>query len=271
MILTADVGNSRIKFALFRNESDREGAAFFPVVSSRTDRTRDELADILERQLRPLVGDEALEGAIVGSVVPALTSRVAAAIRMTFPEVEYDVLTVRPGLRTGIDIRTDYQSELGADIIANAVAARAITEPPFAVVDLGTAITVSFVDGKGLFQGVAIAPGIAASARALDRDCAALTYVDALDPEALAKGAQALGKNTASSVSVGLLCSAQAMIESTLKRIEDEFGLDAKLPVVVCGGDFALPLSPERRYVRDEMLTSKGLLRLWSLNSKAKK
>lgn len=275
MIVTADIGNSHVRFAFFESVRDRAPRALL-TVSSRTDRTRDELAATIaafaERNgIATGRNADSVDGCVIGSVVPALTALVAGAIADALSPAS--TVTVRHGLKTGLDIRTDYQTELGADIVANAVGARSLVKPPFAVVDLGTATTLSLVDEKDCFRGVAIMPGLSSSARALAAECAALPHIS-VDS---AGGAQThtdkplLGKNTADSLASGLIVGIASMVDGMLLRVGEEYDCADALTTVVCGGgaDTVFPyLRQGKHMLLCPELTSLGLLRLWELNSR---
>lgn len=262
MILTTDIGNSHIRFAFFDGVRAASPCASL-ALSSRSGRTRDEFAMTLAAFVQSH-GIGAAEGAVVASVVPALTSVVIGAISDVFPSA--DIVTVRHGLRTGLDIRTDYQSELGADIVANAVGARRLVTPPFAVVDLGTATTLSLVDGSDRFRGVAIMPGLSSSSRALAAECSALSQIS-IDTDIADK--PLLGKNTFDSLASGLISGIAAMIDGMICRVGEEYDCADALTVIICGGgaEAVFPhLRTKQRMLLRPNLTSLGLLRLWELN-----
>ena len=62
-------------------------------------------------------------------------------------------MVVGPGLKTGLNIMLDNPSEMGADRVADAVAAMTFYPVPLVIVDMGTATTVSVVDEKKRFMG----------------------------------------------------------------------------------------------------------------------
>ena len=68
---------------------------------------------------------------------------------------------VGPGLKTGIRMRYDDPSEVGADRVADVIAARETYDVPVVVVDLGTTTNFEVVDAEGTFVGGIIAPGVA--------------------------------------------------------------------------------------------------------------
>ena len=59
---------------------------------------------------------------ILGSVVPVLSGRVLSALRIL---CNARILTVGPGLKSGIKLRLDNPAQLGAELLCGAVAALA--------------------------------------------------------------------------------------------------------------------------------------------------
>src|SRR5207245_5139558 len=72
----------------------------------------------------------------------------------------FSPLVVEPGVKTGMPILYDNPKEVGADRIADAVAAFDLYGGPAIVVDFGTATVFDAVSAKGEYMGGAIAPGI---------------------------------------------------------------------------------------------------------------
>ncbi|MBQ7603751.1 MAG: type III pantothenate kinase [Clostridia bacterium] len=249
MILTTDIGNTHTRFTVFDGEkiSDR-------LVLSTVSRTPDETAMLLSAGL----GKYPIDGAAACSVVPPVTAGVISAVRRVF---SCDVILLGRGVKTGLDIRTDYQSELGADIVAAAVGARRRFSPPFLVFDLGTATTASFVDEKDVLTGVSIMPGVGISAEALSLKCAGLCATDPLsepDPPLL-------GRNTPDALSGGILHGHAAMIDGITERISEAVGQNVK--TVLCGG-YAERISRlcRREHSVCPDLTAEGLKRIREMN-----
>ena len=96
-----------------------------------------------------------VENVVVASVVPELTVAYQA---LADRYLDRPAVTVGPGVRTGMPLLVDNPQEVGADRIANAVAAYDIYGGPCVVVDFGTATTLDVVSGEGEFLGGAIAP-----------------------------------------------------------------------------------------------------------------
>ena len=148
MILTIDVGNTNTQFGGF----DESGQLIFESRIS-TDRSRMEdqyaisLADIL-RLYDIRFGD--IDGAILSSVVPPVTGQLRAAVEKI---CGCKVMTVGPGIKTGLNIKIDEPASLGADMAAVAVGAKERYPLPAIVIDLGTATKILAVDKTGAFIG----------------------------------------------------------------------------------------------------------------------
>src|ERR1700676_4310675 len=91
-------------------------------VSSNEERTADEMA-LLVAQLLHLQGfdlDRTVTGIAVGSVVPRTTAALREMTEKWFPVPS---VIVEPGIKSGMPILYDNPKEVGADRIADAVAA----------------------------------------------------------------------------------------------------------------------------------------------------
>ena len=143
MILVIDAGNTNITMGAY------EGEKLLFVSRLATDRTAtvDRVAiDIYSILQINRVSDRNFEGAVISSVVPEITSalrRAVSAITGKKPVV------IGPGVKTGLNIRIDDPAGLGADLVATAVAAKALYALPCLIIDLGTATKVSALDEKG--------------------------------------------------------------------------------------------------------------------------
>ena len=108
------------------------------------------------------------------------------------------VLTVGPGLKTGMPVHYDDPAEIGPDRIADAVAARAVYGSPCIVIDLGTTTNIEVIDARGTFVGGVIAPGLALGARSLSAAAARLPQVEPSAPT------HVIGRNTREAMRSGV-------------------------------------------------------------------
>ncbi len=140
----------------------------------------------------------------------------------------FEPLMLEPGVRTGLSILTDNPREVGADRVANAVAAYALYGGPSVVVDFGTATTFDAVSRRGEMLGVAIAPGIEISTDALVRETAQLRRVELVAPRSV------IGKNTAESLQAGIVFGFAGQVDALVRRMIAELGDHAT--VIATGG-----------------------------------
>jgi type III pantothenate kinase len=134
---------------------------------------------------------------------------------------------VEPGVRTGMPILYDNPKEVGADRIADAVAAYDQYGGPTIVVDFGTATTVEAISARGEYLGGAIVPGIEISLDALFARAAALRRVELVAPR------KVIGKNTIEAIQSGAIYGFAAQVDGLCVRFEEELGPST---VVATGG-----------------------------------
>lgn len=246
MLLTVDIGNTTVAIAGLRGEQ----VVFVKKLPS--DPALDWTASLKEL----LEGVEA-QGAVLSSVVPALTGPVGEGLRAITGK---PVLVVDQSTDTGLDLSGYDTANLGMDRVVDCVAALARYTPPVAVFDMGTATTLSVVDRGGLFRGGMILPGLALSLEALSARAAQLPPITLSQPEGL------LGTDTVSCMKYGALYGAAGAIEGIVGRLEEELG---PLTVVLTGGNSTL-VRPLLRISTawEPHLTFLGLGELWRRNHK---
>src|SRR5215472_16170767 len=197
-----------------------------------------------------------VDGVIISSVVPAVDQPLEAMAQRYFGRRP---LFVSPGLDLGLPIRYDNPREVGADRLANAVAALRNYGGPVVIVDLGTTINFDIVSASGEFLGGVICPGIGMSISGLFARTARLPMVDFRPPEKL------IGSNTVGSITSGLFYGFVGMIDGILERLAAELG--PKMKAVATGGQGNMIVGPSRRLIAyDEDLTLEGLRLIWERN-----
>ncbi len=258
MLLCIDIGNSSISLGLFdlpASAADRPTPTMTAKLSSDTGRTADEYGIIL----RGLLGERAasVSAAVMGSVVPQLTHTLEAAVRKTCGGEALSVLHIGGGVRTGISLRVEDPSTLGADIVVNAAAAVRFYGAPVIFVDYGTATVMGAVNAARELVGVSIAPGLYTSLEGLRAAAAQLPYMELSSPRTV------LGKNTPAAIRAGLVMGTAAMTDGMIERISHEvlrMPAGTVSPLVATGGLSELVL-PECRHalVHEPNLTLLGL------------
>ena len=138
--------------------------------------TGDEVA-ILLSDLFSLRGLElsTVTDVVIGSVVPHLTPGLEEASEA---HLKVQPVVVGPGVKTGIRIAIENPKEVGADRIANTLAAFRKYGGPAIVIDLGTAVTYDAISAAGEYLGGAISPGVGISLDALLAHTAKLVRVE---------------------------------------------------------------------------------------------
>jgi len=197
-----------------------------------------------------------VKGIVMASVVPPLTGVFQEVCQGLFGR---PALVVDAGVKTGVRIRYENPREVGADRVANAVAAFRLYGGPACVVDFGTATIFDAISREGDYLGGAIAPGVYASAEALYRTTAKLPRIDVVRPPS------AIGRNTVQSMQSGLLYGSVGLVEGMVGRYRAELGED--LHVVATGG-LAPVIAAETSVIQavDPWITLKGLRFIWELN-----
>ncbi|MBQ8170719.1 MAG: type III pantothenate kinase [Oscillospiraceae bacterium] len=259
MILTIDVGNTNTVIGGF---DDCDKLLFESRIDTDRYRMADQYAIILNDILHLYkYSPEDFSGAIISSVVPPVTSQLKEAVTKL---CGCKVLTVGPGLKTGLNIKIDEPASLGADMAAVAVAAKEHYPLPAVVIDLGTATKVLAVDKTGAFVGGIIAPGVKISIEALANRTASLPLISINNDPPLKN---VIGTNTIDCMRSGLLYGTAFMIDGMIEHFEQELG--EKCTIVATGG-FSSVIKPLCKYdfVLDRSLIMTGLLDIYKKNAK---
>ena len=235
MLLTIDIGNTQTSFGVFERQNAPEGLVATWRVSTHAQATPDELAV----QMIALLATHGLaladiEAVCLGSVVPKLSRawiRACADRALPVPLLPSEIAPHDLGLTSG------QCAMVGADRLANVVAARARYGAPAIVVDFGTATNLDVIDAAGHFIGGPISAGLELSAAALYAQAARLTAIE------LAAPTRIIAQTTEDALRAGLVVGEAAKVDGLVTRIADELGGAApaqltagKLPVIATGG-----------------------------------
>jgi type III pantothenate kinase len=254
VLLAIDVGNTQTHLGMFDGD---ELAAHWRFATVRF-ATADELATrlvglLLLRDLRL----KDVDAAIVSSVVPSLAHEYDQLIERY---LDGSGMLVGPWLKTGMPIRIDTPSELGADRLVNAVAAYDRVGAACIAVDFGTAINYDVVSGEGEYLGGVISPGIEVSLEALAARAARLPRVDIEAPR------HVIGKGTREAIQSGVVYGYAGQVDAILGRLREELGDEA---TAIATGGFASAIVPFCEQVDevDDLLTLTGLKLVFERNS----
>ena len=253
MIFAIDIGNTNIVAGCI----DKEKTYFIERLSTVRTKTELEYAVDIKTLLDIYhIKKNDIEGCIISSVVPQITNAVKLAAEKILKK---EVMVLGPGVKTGLNIMMDNPGSLGADLVANAVAGIAEYPLPLAIIDMGTASTVSVVDEKKHYVGGMIFPGINISLDALTARASQLSGISIDAPRRI------IGKNTIECMKSGVIYSNAAALDGIVERIGEELG---KEPFVVATGGLAKKIVPycTKKIVLDEDLLLKGLLIIYEKN-----
>jgi len=257
MLLALDVGNTNTVLGLYKLDGTTpELAAHWRVTTHRA-QTVDEYGVFFVNlfEMHGMAPSQVTH-IIIASVVPPVESTLRHVCEDYF---HLEPMFVEPGMNTGMTLLIDNSSELGADRLADCIAAYARYGGPCIVVDFGTATKFEVISGRGEYLGGAIAPGLGLSADALFSRAARLFRVDIKRPD------KVIGTNTVAHLQSGLYFGYIGLVDGILERIIAELGVQ---PRVVATGGLARMIAADSRFITeiDEMLTLDGLRILFERN-----
>ncbi len=224
MLLAIDAGNTDTVFALL----DKKGKiASQWRIATNPRRTSDEYAALLSA----LMAAEKLKfshikASIIASVVPQNLFDLKRFCRV---QCNTDPLVIGdPDVKIPLRIDVDRPSEVGADRLANAVAAHGQYQSDAIVLDFGTATTFDIISGDGRYKGGLIAPGINLSLDALHRAAAKLPEIAIKQPE------KVIATSTIPAMQSGIYWGYSGLIEGIVTRVKQEYG--KPMTVIATGG-----------------------------------
>lgn len=253
MILAIDMGNSNIVIGCI----DDDKIYFEERISTDYSKTEIEYYVLFKTVLDlHKIEAEKITGGIISSVVPPLLGVIKNAIKNL---INKEPLVVGPGVKTGLNIMMDNPRQVGSDLIVDAVAGINEYGAPLAVIDMGTATTISVVDKNKNYVGGVIMPGIRVAADSLVSRTAQLQKVSLEATEKF------IGKNTVDCMKSGIIHGNAACIDGMLERIESELGYPVK---AVATGGLARVVVPQckREIIEDQNLLLKGLKIIYDKN-----
>lgn len=255
VLLAVDVGNTNTVLGVFRDDA----LAASWRIQTVAERTSDEYA-VLLKTLLDMEGFpwKSIDAGIISSVVPPA---VFGLQRFFKHYCGGPALIVGPGIKTGMPILYDNPKDVGADRIANAVAAKLRYDMPAVVVDLGTATTFDVLDRDGNYVGGVISPGINLAFEALYMGAAKLPRIEIRRPP------RVIGRGTVGAMQSGIYWGYIGLIEGLLNRIQEEQG--GRLTVIGTGGLVPLIAAgcPAIQHV-DQDLTLRGIADIYYRNKR---
>ena len=250
MLLAIDVGNTNIVIGVYLDDKLQKSWR----IKTDARATADEL-NLIFRSL--LVDEPKVTGISLCSTVPAVLTELRKMLAKSFQDVK--IVIIEPGIKTGVPVLIDNPKEVGADRIANSLAAFSRHGGPCVVVDFGTSTNFDVVSEKGEFLGGALAPGIEISLEALANRAAQLRKVE------LSKPRSVIGKGTVEALQSGALYGFTGQVDGIIRRIVDEIG---PLKAVIATGGLAGVVVEESETIthHEPDLTLEGLRLVFEKN-----
>lgn len=256
MQLCLDVGNSHILGGVFSEKKLR--------VTFRHDTkqasTSDQLGLFMKTVLREnKINPEEIQQIAFCSVVPSLDYSIRSAC------VKYFALTpfaLQAGVKTGLKIKYHNPQEVGADRIANAIAAvQQFPDQPLIIMDFGTATTCCAVTAQREYWGGAIFPGMRLAMEVLQQNTAKLFTVEIVRP------VNSIGRSTRESLQSGMYHMQLGAAKELISRFQHELFPNEK-PVLIATGGFSHLFALEQLFdVTIPDLVLQGLREALEMNS----
>lgn len=246
MILMFDIGNTTVGIALAKEDTILKTFR----INTNLLKTSDEYyLDIIR-----LIDNLEITDIIISSVVPQITD---VLYEVSLKYFELTPITLKPGIKTGIKIKTDNPREVGADLICDA-AAVINAEKPTLIIDLGTAIKYIYVKDNTI-TGVIITPGIEVSIKALVGNTALLPQIKITVPK------NVLGNNTIECMQSGVTYGTAAQVDGLIDMIKAEVKEDFE---IVTTGGLSKIINPliKHEIIDNPLLIFEGLIKIYNLN-----
>ncbi len=222
MILALDIGNTNITIGVYDNKKLLFVSRMATDSSRMEDQYAIELRDILDIYGVSL---QDIEGAVISSVVPPLTTFIVRGVKRL---TGVQPVCVGPDTKTKVKVKVQQPDMVGADLLVGCVAAADMFHGPTIILDMGTATTLVVLDREKNMLGGCIIPGVGISMDALTRRTAQLPSISLEAPR------YAISDNTVDCMRSGIIFGTACMIDGMVERMEEELG--EKCHVVATGG-----------------------------------
>lgn len=256
MHICMDIGNTNIVIGIFNGNEIVNRFRF----STNTSMTSDEYGiKIMQLFVFNKINKEDIEGFIISSVVPELDLIIKLMVNKYF---NLEPIIVGPGIKTGIHIKLDNPKQLGADLLVGAVGVVEKYGPNSLIIDIGTALTMVYVNEKKEFLGGAIMPGIRTAFSTLSEKTSKLEDVGLEDVK------DVLGRDTKSCLQSGMVFGWASLVEGMINKYLTKYG---KMNLIITGGEarFIIDhIDPKLNLIYDEDLLLDGLNIIYQKNRK---
>ncbi len=255
MLLAIDIGNTNISVGLL---DEKKELKFLSTINTIANKTADQISiDLMNIFTLHGYTFQDVSGAIFSSVVPTINFMMEKALTRLLGK---SPMMVGPGVKTGLNIRMEVHNQLGADIVAGAVAALEKYPAPIVMVNFGTATTISYISGKKTYEGGLMFPGVYLSLNALSEQAALLSDIALEHPKNL------IGKNSEDCMRNGIVYGTAAMLDGVIQRILE--AIPEKEATLVATGTPAPVITRycSHNIIYDKNLVMEGLATIYQKN-----
>ncbi len=257
MFLSIDAGNSNIVFGLYIKEKTEWVHQF------RMETKKDSVLPLLEKNvsfffLENNLRYDQVEAVGISSVVPEINR---ALVQFVMDKFHCRPHLINHQSYASILVSTSRPTEIGSDLMCNAVAAYGKHRQACIIVDFGTALTFTVLNDSGEIVGINIVPGLKTALKSLFRNTSQLPEVKLEFPSS------AIGKDTVHSIRAGILYGYSGLVKGMLESIKKELPLDYH--IVATGGLSSILTNLEGTFDHiDKNLTLEGIRLITEHNKK---
>lgn len=255
MILTLDIGNTRIVLGLFDSNGNVQKLHQIRTIKNAS---AYEYASDFEKAFElSEVKKEEIKEVIICSSVPEINVTISKAIKII---LNIDSFIIDSNIKSNINIDKAYKNLIGADLVVSAIAAKANYDLPAIIIDMGTATTITVLDKDSNFLGGSIIPGIKISKEALIENASLLPNVDLVNPR------NTVSLDTIDCIKSGIVYGNACLIDGMIDRVIKELNIKPK-SIIATGGNskYIIPYC-QKEIIQDNKLLIRGMYEIWKMN-----
>lgn len=270
MLLAIDLGNTSIKFALYKKSIILSDFSYTPLhifkLLTKSQTSESILFESIKKEFSKIKTDIcSVKDIVVCSVVPSVLDTLKNALNIMFPHIK--IFFISGKCNTNINFKSINLSEIGADLISLAQGASKLihaSKKPCIVASLGTASTFSLIDEKNTFLGTSIAPGFKTSLDSLINNAELLDKFSDFKPPV-----KIINTSTKECILSGSIYGHTCLVQGMINRIKKEINKDC---TVVLTGGYAdiVKENLSIKYVHRPNLLLDGMLSIYSINVRLK-
>lgn len=225
MLLCLDVGNTHILGGVFDKDKLIVRFRYATNLIGTADQLGIFFINILQTNK---IDPEKITAVAICSVVPSGDFTIKHAISQYF---NASVYMLQAGVKTGLNIKYKNPNEVGADRIANAIAAvHAFPNKNLIIIDMGTATTICAVTQKRDYLGGTILSGMRLNMESLKNNAAKLMEVDIEIPDSY------IGRTTREAIQAGLYYGHLGALKEIIAGFKSDVFDNQPVTIIGTGG-----------------------------------